>query len=173
MYYFCMKFLNIRNLSFIDTDDNKRWSCQLFRSINDDSATLDAAKTFKLTSKKGRLLDTSIQQAYIQMIRGAQNFIYVETQYFCGSAYSWLKNDQTSCDHIIPAEIAQKVVEKIHNGERFVAYIIIPMFPEGDPGSLPVQIQLYWQMRTIEMMYKRVADAIKETGNRTHPTGEL
>ena len=107
------------------------------------------------------------------MIRGAQNFIYLETQYFWGSAFSWLKNDQTSCDHLVPAEIAQKIVEKIYNGERFVAYIIIPMFPEGDPGSIPVQVPLYWQTRTIEMMYQRVGDAIKETGNGTHPTGKL
>ena len=127
----------------------------------------------KLTNKKGRLLDTSIAQSYIQMIRGAQNFIYVESQFFMGSAFSWLQNDQISCDHIVPAEIAQKVVEKIQNGERFVAYIVIPMFPEGDPGGLLVQEQLYWQTRTMEMMYKRVGDAIKETGNGTHPTGIL
>ena len=51
------------------------------------------------------------------MIRGAQNFIYVETQYFMGSAYSWLKNHQTSCDHIIPAEIAQKLSKKSITGK--------------------------------------------------------
>ena len=107
------------------------------------------------------------------MIRGAQNFIYIETQYFMGSAFSWLKNDKTSCDHLVPAEIAQKIVEKIYNGERFVAYIVIPMFPEGDPGSLLVQEQLYWQTRTIEMMYKRVGDALQATGNPTHPTDWL
>ena len=55
-----------------------------------------------------------------------------------------------------------------------MAYIVIPMFPEGDPGGLlPVQVSLYWQTRTIEMMYKRVGDAIKETGNGTHPTGRF
>ena len=125
----------------------------------------------KLNSKQGKLLDTSIAQAYIQMIRGAQNFIYMETQFFMGSAYSWLKNDDISCDHTIPAEIVQKIVEKIRNRERFVAYIVIPMFPEGDPGGVLVQEQLYWQTRTMEMMYQRVGAAIEESGNGTHPTG--
>ena len=97
------------------------------------------------------------------MIRGAQNFIYVESQFFMGSAFSWLQNDQISCDHIVPAEIAQKVVEKIHSGERFVAYIVIPMFPEGDPGGVLVQEQLYWQTRTMKMMYQKKKKPLKRT----------
>ena len=95
----------------------------------------------------------------------------MESQFFMGSAYSWLKHDQISCDNTIPMEIAQKIVDKIQSGERYVAYIVIPMFPEGDPGGVLVQEQLYWQTRTMEMMYKRVGDAIKESGNGTHPTG--
>ena len=47
------------------------------------------------------------------------------------------------------------------------------MFPEGDPASAPIQEILYWQTRTIEMMYKRVGDAIKASGNQTHPTDWL
>ena len=50
---------------------------------------------------------------------------------------------------------------------------MIPMFPEGDPASAPIQEILYWQTRTIEMMYKRVGDAIKASGNQTHPTDWL
>lgn len=57
--------------------------------------------------------------------------------------------------------------------QRFTAYIVIPMFPEGDPASAPIQEILYWQTRTIEMMYKRVGDAIKQTGLNSHPTDWL
>ena len=35
------------------------------------------------------------------------------------------------------------------------------MFPEGDPTSLSVQEILYWQYRTMETMYRRIAQAIK------------
>ena len=34
-----------------------------------------------MNSKKGRQVDSSIAQAYIQMIRNAENFIYIENQY--------------------------------------------------------------------------------------------
>ena len=85
-------------------------------------------------------MDNSIAQAYIQMIRNAENFIYIENQYFMGSANFWSEDDTTNCKHLIPVEIAQKIIEKIHARQRFVAYIVIPMFPEGDPTSAPIQV---------------------------------
>ena len=74
-----------------------------------------------MNTKKGRQVDSSIAQAYIQMIRNAENFIYIENQYFLGSAYSWLQNDDVNAHHTIPVEIAQKVVEKIYAGGQFSA----------------------------------------------------
>ena len=126
-----------------------------------------------MNSKKGRQVDSSIAQAYIQMIRNAENFIYIENQYFLGSAYAWLQNDDTNCHHTIPSEIAQRIVDKIERNERFTAYIMIPMFPEGDPASAPIQEILYWQTRTIEMMYSRVAEAIQRCQSQSTPTDWL
>ena len=74
-------------------------------------------------------------------------FILFTFQYFLGSAYCWLQNDDTNCNHTIPSEITQKVVDKIYQGQRFCAYICIPMFPEGNPASAPIQEILYWQTR--------------------------
>jgi len=158
----------------LDMDPQKSWNVQFFRSITSDSAKFDEERVEQhMNSKKGRQVDSSIAQAYIQIIRNAENFIFVENQYFLGSAYSWLQNDDTNCHHTIPVEIAQKVVDKILAGQRFTAYIMIPMFPEGDPASMPIQEILFWQTRTIEMMYKRVGDALQATGNTTHPTDWL
>ena len=150
------------------------WNVQFFRSITSDSADFDAKKSDDyLHSKKGRMIDNSIAQAYIQSIRNAENFIYIENQYFLGSAYSWLKDNDINCHHTIPSEIAQKVVNKILRKEPFVAYIMIPMFPEGNPASAPIQEILYWQTRTIEMMYKKVGEALRMVGSRAHPTDYL
>ncbi len=33
-----------------------------------------------------------------------------------------------------------QIAQKIAANERFVAYIVIPMFPEGDPTSAPIQV---------------------------------
>lgn len=43
-------------------------------------------------------------------------------------------------------ELALKIASKIRAKERFVVYIVIPMWPEGDPNSGPMQEILYWQV---------------------------
>jgi len=151
-------------------DPGKEWNVQLFRSITSDSAVLDCSKMERLvlTSKKGRVVEQSITQCYIQSIRNAQNFIYIENQYFMGSAFQWLQDSGTLCNHTIPAEIVTKIINKMHAGERFTAYIVIPMWPEGDPTSIPMQSILYWQTRTIEMMYSEVGKAIREANVPPH-----
>jgi hypothetical protein len=42
-----------------------------------------------LVCAKNLVIDMSIQTAYIQAIRSAQHFIYIENQYFLGSSYAW------------------------------------------------------------------------------------
>lgn len=42
-----------------------------------------------LSWAKSLVIDKSIQTAYIQAIRSAQHFIYIENQYFLGSSYAW------------------------------------------------------------------------------------
>ena len=153
------------------------WSCQLYRSITCDSAAFNenfsSVRRESLNKKKSRDVESSIAQAYVQVIRNAQKFIYIENQYFLGSAFGWFEHSDVSCHHTIPVEITQKIVEKIHANERFVAYIVIPMFPNGNPASAHVQQILHYQYRTMEMMYKNVADAIQESGGNSHPTDWL
>ena len=43
-------------------------------------------------------------------------------------------------------ELALKVASKIKARERFAVYIIIPLWPEGDPKDTTVQEILYWQV---------------------------
>eukprot|EP00092_Neocalanus_flemingeri_P027266 GFUD01029568.1.p1 GENE.GFUD01029568.1~~GFUD01029568.1.p1 ORF type:complete len:832 (-),score=202.16 GFUD01029568.1:287-2782(-) len=154
----------------VQADISKEWNVQLFRSITSDSAVLDVShmERLVLTSKKGRVVEQSITQAYIQMIRHAQNFIYIENQYFMGSAFQWLEDSGTNCNHTIPVELATKICNKMFAGERFTAYVVIPMWPEGDPTSAPMQAILYWQTRTIEMMYREVGKALKQANVPPH-----
>lgn len=42
-----------------------------------------------LICSKKLVIERSIQTAYIQAIRSAQHFIYIENQYFLGSSYAW------------------------------------------------------------------------------------
>jgi phospholipase D1/2 len=38
---------------------------------------------------KSVAIDISIQMGYINAIRSAQHYIYIENQYFLGSSYNW------------------------------------------------------------------------------------
>jgi len=153
-------------------DPSQEWNVQTFRSITSDSAIFDQNRLREnhlvLGTKKGKKVESSIAQAYIQSIRNAQNFIYIENQYFMGSAYEWCDDQSVLCNHTIPAEIAAKIRNKMLAGERFTAYIVIPMWPEGDPCSAPMQAILHWQTRTIEMMYREVGMALMEANVPPH-----
>ncbi|XVF34658.1 hypothetical protein REPUB_Repub18cG0077600 [Reevesia pubescens] len=134
-------------------EDHETWNVQLFRSIDGGAAfgfpdnPEDAARS-GLVSGKDHVIDRSIQDAYINAIRRAKNFIYIENQYFVGSSFSWnsndLKDQEVGALHLIPKELSLKIVSKIEAGERFTVYIVIPMWPEGVPHSQSVQAILNW-----------------------------
>lgn len=134
-------------------DDPESWKVQIFRSIDAGAALgLQNTENGALFHDGGRTIERSIQDAYINAIRRAKNFIYIENQYFLGET------------HLISKELSLKIVSKIKAGERFSVYIVIPMWPEGIPSSGSVQSILHWQKKTMEMMYRDIAMAIKDKG---------
>ncbi|CAL0319158.1 unnamed protein product [Lupinus luteus] len=163
-------------------EDSETWSVQLFRSIDGGAANgfprapSDVAE-LGLVSGKDNIIDRSIQDAYINAIRTANRFIYIENQYFIGSSYGWkasdIKVEDIGALHLIPKEVSLKIVSKIEAGQRFAVYIVIPMWPEGVPESASVQAILDWQRRTMEMMYSDIAEAIKNKGIAAHPRDYL
>jgi len=156
-----------------EEDEGGSWDVQVLRSITSDSAAFDEERVGVLHRKYGRLVDNSIMRSYVNLIRNAENFVYVENQYFMGSAFSWFRERSTLTNHIIPKELAIKIANKIKAGEPFKAYVTIPMYPEGDPTSKPSQEILYWQSCTMESMYKIIAKAIEDAGAGTHPQDYL
>ncbi|KAK1440542.1 hypothetical protein QVD17_06371 [Tagetes erecta] len=158
-------------------DDPDNWHVQIFRSIDSGSLkgfpkTVDVAAEQNLITAKNMVIEKSIQTAYIQAIRSAQHFIYIENQYFIGSSYAW-SYENAGADHLIPMELAQKIASKIRNNERFVVYVVIPMWPEGIPTSATMQEILYWQSQTMQMMYGVVTQAIKSMQLNAHPQDYL
>lgn len=161
-------------------NDPEGWHVQVFRSI--DSGSVKGfpedpkdASSRNLVSGKNILIDMSIHTAYVKAIRAAQKFIYIENQYFLGSSYNWDSHKDLGANNLIPIEIALKIVNKIKANERFCAYIIIPMWPEGVPTSTPIQRILYWQHKTMQMMYEMIYNALKEVGleNKYEPQDYL
>jgi len=145
------------------------WNVQLFRSITSDSAVMAEDRIEYLNRKYGRPMEDSIMRQYVNLIRGAKSFIYIENQYFLGSAFGWLEDQTTLSHHVVPIELAEKIISKIDADEPFHVYVTIPMYPEGDPCSTPSQEIIRWQFRTIEMIYKRVYRALQRNGSDNHP----
>ncbi|KAM7511500.1 hypothetical protein LguiB_010375 [Lonicera macranthoides] len=153
--------------------DQETWSVQLFRSIDGGAAfgfpeDPDCVAKAGLVCGKDNIIDRSIQDGYINAIRRAKNFIYIENQYFLGSSFAWnskdLEDEEVGALHLIPKELSLKIVSKIEAGERFTVYVVIPMWPEGIPEIASVQAILNWQKRTMEMMYTDIAKALKAKG---------
>ncbi|KAI3775450.1 hypothetical protein L1987_50026 [Smallanthus sonchifolius] len=150
--------------------DHETWNVQLFRSIDGGAAfgfpekPEDAARA-GLICGKDNIIDRSIQDGYINAIRRAKNFIYIENQYFLGSSFGWNSNDIKDADinalQLIPKELSLKIVSKIEAGEDFRVYIVIPMWPEGEPEGTSIQAILDWQRRTMQMMYTDIVHALK------------
>jgi len=154
-----------------DNEDN--WNMQYFRSIDSNSVLFNIDQLQHVKTKKGRHYDDSIQKAYIHHIRKAKRFIYIENQYFLGSSYSW-KIPHFKCTHLIPMELTLRIIEAIKKNEEFRVYIVIPIHPEGDPKSAPVQEILRWQFYTMQMMYKKIGAAIQDAKLvNAHPTDYL
>nr|GMC92272.1 phospholipase D alpha 1-like [Ipomoea batatas] len=163
-------------------DDNETWNVQVFRSIDGGAAfgfpdaPEEAAKS-GLVSGKDNIIDRSIQDAYINAIRRAKNFIYIENQYFLGSSFSWysddIKDEDIEALHLVPKELSLKIVSKIEEGERFTVYVVVPMWPEGYPESGSVQAILDWQRRTMQMMYTDIVQALKAKGIMANPKDYL
>ncbi|XP_050241649.1 phospholipase D delta-like isoform X3 [Quercus robur] len=146
-------------------DDPESWHVQIFRSIDSGSVkgfpkTVEMIENKNLICSKKLVIDKSIQTGYIQAIRSAQHFIYIENQYFFGSSYAWPSYKNAGADNLIPMELALKIASKIRAKERFAVYIVIPMWPEGDPTSVAMQAILFWQGQTMQMMYDIVAQEL-------------
>ncbi|KAK4753916.1 hypothetical protein SAY87_002020 [Trapa incisa] len=163
--------------------DWESWKVQIFRSIDGDAAsgllkTADEASERGLIIDRGKVIDRSIQHAYINAIRRAKDFIYIENQYFIGSSFCWKDADgkiveDVKAMNLIPKELSLKIASKIAAGERFAVYVVIPMWPEGFPESDSVQTMLHWQRRTMEMMYGDILKAIKDKGIEADPLDYL
>ncbi|XP_027360843.1 phospholipase D delta [Abrus precatorius] len=160
-------------------EDPENWHVQIFRSIDSGSLKgfpkhVDVAISQNLICSKNLVIDKSIQTGYIQAIRSAQHFIYIENQYFIGSSYAWPSYKDAGADNLIPMELALKIADKIRARERFAVYIVLPMWPEGDPKTGAMQEILFWQGQTMQMMYDVVARELKSMQlTDVHPQGYL
>ncbi|XP_042496640.1 LOW QUALITY PROTEIN: phospholipase D beta 1-like [Macadamia integrifolia] len=159
--------IGVLDTPYLSENDPETWHVQVFRSIDSTSVKGFPKDPKEATSKnlvcsKNVLIDMSIHAAYVKAIRSAQHFIYIENQYFLGSSYNWSQHKDRGANNLIPMEIALKIANKIRANESFAAYIVIPMWPEGAPTGATTQRILFWQNKTMQMMYETIYKALEE-----------
>ncbi|KAM1119481.1 hypothetical protein EV2_044783 [Malus domestica] len=71
-------------------------------------------------------------------------------------------------EDIIMKELSVKIVSKIEVGERFIVYIVVPMWPKGTPESASSRAILDWQRRIVEMMYTDISEALQRKASNAN-----
>ncbi|KAG5054142.1 hypothetical protein JHK85_006652 [Glycine max] len=105
------------------------------------NSTTDIRTSWVVSELSTKLnVERSIHEAYVEAIRRAERFSYIENQYFIGGCHWWKKDRHTGCTNLIPIEIA---LCKIKAKEIFVVYIVIPMWLEGEAESEPILSQSF------------------------------
>lgn len=141
------------------------WSAQLYRSMKRKHwGTKVAVKTPARQGDRDEFLwplsadfERSIHDAQVQAIRQAERHIYIESQYFIGSFAMWGRPEpKDGPSHLVPRAITDRILEKIDAKEPFHAYIVVPMFPEGDPGSPVNAAQRQFQWNTMLAMLREI-----------------
>ncbi|KAF5816799.1 putative phospholipase D [Helianthus annuus] len=163
------EILGVNDQPYPNDQDPEGWHVQIFRSIDSNSVKgfpkdPREATTKNLVCGKNVMIDMSIHTAYVKAIRSAQHFIYIENQYFIGSSFHWSSYKELGANNLIPMEIALKIASKIRAHQRFAVYVVIPMWPEGVPTASATQRILFWQNKTMQMMYEVIHKALVEVG---------
>jgi phospholipase D1/2 len=119
-----------------------------------------------------KIIESSIQNAYLQMIDAAEHYIYMENQFFITTANDAIVKNQ------LAEALFRRVLRAHTSNEKFRIYIILPLLPGFDNVNA-VQAVLYFIMRSITKdetsLFKRLAkegvrpdDYISFYGMRAH-----
>ncbi len=139
-----------------------RFTCQILRSITrehweDPKATAYSSsnggrKEFRWTHNGDA--EASIQRSYINAIGNAEKYIYIETQYFITGGSMW---GRSTVGNPLALNLGNRAGAKGKADQPFHIYLVIPMFPEGDPNSAANKAQRQFQWKSIRAMAKRMA----------------
>lgn len=143
------------------------WSSQVLRSMTREHWDSNQAfpRNFPDQARQGfnwtvrDNAERSIQDAYLQAIPRAQNYIYIETQFLISSGNGW---GRPTVGNDVVNQLVTRAVEKAKINESFHIYIVIPMFPEGDPSSGSNCAQRQFQWNTIAYLGREIQTRTKK-----------
>jgi len=110
----------------------------------------------------GVLTEHSIQNAYIQMIREANHFIYIENQFFISNT-----KESGPVKNQIAAALVERIVSAARSGTKFKVIVVIPEVPAfaGDLKSeSSLRTIMAAQYRTINRGGSSIYEEIRKAG---------
>ncbi|KAK9797766.1 hypothetical protein WJX73_008737 [Symbiochloris irregularis] len=154
------------------------WNVQIFRCA--DSGSMELGVDFNDSKaieqkgyrrEKGVVVDAGLHSLYVHMIRSSKHYLYIENQFYVGSSFAWDEHQEIGANNLVPVEIALRIVRAIREKQRYVAYIVIPMHPErAGPQRACI---VHWTWKTIALMYRLIAEALREHGGEGKPQDYL
>lgn len=110
----------------------------------------------------GTLVEDSIQQAYISMIREANHCIYIENQFFITTTA-----EGNPVKNLIGAALVERIVSAAKDGRPFKIFVLIPEVP-AFPGDIQKEAGLKAimeaQYRSINRGGKSIFEKVREEG---------
>ncbi|CAF1188578.1 unnamed protein product [Rotaria sordida] len=170
----CEKYLNNDHYPFLlpksydDEEDLTVKNWREFLQYKPFKVDAQCVRSVGPWSAGTRTIESSIHNAYIQMITAAKYYIYIENQFFITIGYDPQVRNQVG-------DTLFRRIERAHkSNEKFRVYIVIPLLPGFDSINA-VQAVLFFIMRSItkgdSSLFKRLEKAekidlgINNTGN--------
>lgn len=113
----------------------------------------------------GTPLEHSIQNAYIDVIRNSQHFVYIENQFFITAT----GDQQKPVKNLIGQAIVERILRAARNGEKYKVIVVIPAVPAfagdlRDDGSLGTRAIMEFQYFSINRGGHSIMEKIAQAG---------
>ncbi|CAG8811927.1 7523_t:CDS:10 [Gigaspora margarita] len=109
-------------------------------------------------------IEDSIHQAYVQTIKEAQHFIYIENQFFMTGNY-----EKSIFHNMIGKALIERIIRAYKNNEKFRVIVVMPLVPgfEGQfdaEMAVALRITLEFEYRTICRGDGSIFEKLKQAG---------
>jgi phospholipase D1/2 len=113
----------------------------------------------------GTPLEHSVQNAYIEVIRNSQHFVYIENQFFITAT----GDQQSPVKNLIGQAIVERILRAARNGEKYKIVVVIPGVPAfagdlRDQSSLGTRAILEFQYNSINRGGHSILEKIAQAG---------
>lgn len=117
------------------------------------------------TWSNGTPLEHSIQNAYIEVIRNSQHFVYIENQFFITAT----GDKQSPVKNLIGQALVERILRAARNGEKYKVIVVIPAVPAfagdlRDDASLGTRAIMEFQYHSINRGGQSIMEKIAEAG---------